>query len=66
MDKNLNNLFIEELGQELSIEELNNVSGGGGKGKDMTTMAVGEEDDPITTMAVGEEDDVTTLALGEE
>ena len=60
--KNLKSLFIEDLGQ---------VKGGAcGGGFDVTTMALGEEDDNIfTTLAIGEEDggggggDVTTCLL---
>jgi len=52
--------------QELFIEDLGRVTGGGkGKGGPYTTLAIGEEDDH-TTFALGEEDGPTTLALGEE
>ena len=63
-NKQLKELFIEDLGQVT-----------GGKKPIATTLAIGEEE-PVTTLAIGEEDptslmageeDVyTTLALGEE
>ena len=60
--------------KELFIEDLGQVTGGGGKATTLalgeegpypTTLAVGEED-PTTTKPWYEEDVATTLALGEE
>lgn len=70
VNKKLEDLFIEDLGQVMSIEDLAKVSGAG-KENPITTTALGEEDDdPITTTALGEEDGddcpITTTAIGEE
>jgi hypothetical protein len=62
-NKNFQDLFIEDLGEGLSFEELEKVNGGG---KEPTTLAL-EEEGHATTMAVGEEgDDPTTMATHEE
>ncbi|WP_144391586.1 hypothetical protein [Pleionea sediminis] len=53
--------------KELSVEEINAVSGACG---DYTTMALGEEGGDYTTLAIGEEGgegpQPTTMAIGEE
>lgn len=53
--------------EDLFIEDLGKVTGGGKKPPIATTLAIGEEDcGGVTTHAIGEEDIYTTLALGEE
>jgi hypothetical protein len=54
-EKQLQDLYIEDLGQVT----------GGKKNPPVTTMAIGEED-VYTTLAIGEEDEATTMAIGEE
>ncbi|MDT9726209.1 hypothetical protein DUZ99_14605 [Xylanibacillus composti] len=61
---------------ELSVDEMIETNGGSkwvvttmaiGEEDMATTLALGEEGEPVyTTMAVGEEDSATTMAIGEE
>ena len=58
--KNLQELFIEDLGQVTG-----GAPGGNGKGKGGGNGG-GNGGGGVTTLALGEEDPYTTLALGEE